>query len=94
MYKAKKETKRWLSALGIAKAVFEDEGYHTEYLEQIEFFIRRKKMYSPRIRPTLVQELYKLAKVKKVPMTKLVNKIIADHLGKIKNNNPIVVQDN
>ena len=78
MYKATKEIKRWLSAIGIAKAVFEDEGYHTEYLEEMEDFIR-EKMYSPRIKPELVQRLYKLAKARKVPMTRLVNKIIEDY---------------
>jgi len=88
MYKATKETKRWLNALGIAKVVFDDEGYHSEYLEQIEGFIRRKKMYSPRIKPELIQKLYKLAKVRKVPMTRLVNKIVEDYFkengGKLK----------
>jgi hypothetical protein len=37
-----KETKRWLRALGIAKILFEDQGYHCLYLENIENFIRRK----------------------------------------------------
>ena len=41
-----KETKRWLRALGIAKILFEDQGYHSIYLEEIENFIRRKTMYS------------------------------------------------
>ncbi len=79
MYKATKKTKRWLRALEIAKTVFWQEGYHTEYLEEMEGFIRREKMYSPRIKPELVQKLYKLAKARKVPMTRLVNKIIADY---------------
>jgi len=82
MYKATKETKRWLNALGIAKVVFDDEGYHSKYLEQIEDFIRRKKMYSPRIKPELIQKLYKLAQVRKVPMTTIVNKIIEEYLEK------------
>jgi len=80
MYKATKETKRWLNALGIAKVVFDDEGYHSKYLE--EDFIRRKKMYSPKIKPELIQKLYKLARVRKVPMTRLVNKIIEEYLEK------------
>jgi len=90
MYKAKKETKRWLNALGIAKAVFEDEGYHTQYLEQIEFFIRREKMYSPRIRQELIQRLYKLAKARKIPMTRLVNGIITAYLERNKVKNPLL----
>jgi hypothetical protein len=32
--------KRWLSALGIAKVMFEEDGYHTVYLEEIELFIK------------------------------------------------------
>jgi len=32
--------KRWLRALAIAKCLFEDEGYHTVYLEEIEEFIK------------------------------------------------------
>lgn len=82
MYKVKKETKRWLRAIEIAKVIFWHERYHTEYLEQIEKFIRREKMYSPRIKPELVQRLYKLAKAKKKPMTRIVNKIIEDYLEK------------
>lgn len=84
MYKAKtkKETKRWLRALEIAKVIFWHERYHTEYLEQIEDFIRREKMYSPRIKPELVQRLYKLAKARHTPMTRIVNKIIEDYLEK------------
>ena len=79
MYKAKKKTKRWLRALEIAKTVFWQEGYHTEYLEDLEEFIRREKMYSPRIKPELVKRLYKLAKDQHTPMTRIVNKIISDY---------------
>lgn len=32
---------RWLRALGIAKILFEDQGYHTRYLEEIEQFVQR-----------------------------------------------------
>jgi len=32
--------KRWLRALEIAKCLFEDEGYHTKFLEEIEEFIK------------------------------------------------------
>ncbi len=35
--------KRWLRALAIAKCLFEDEGYHTIYLEEIETFIKAQK---------------------------------------------------
>ena len=35
--------KRWLRALAIAKILFEDEGYHTVYLEEIETFIKTQK---------------------------------------------------
>ena len=34
------KVKRWLRALAIAKVLFEEEGYHTAYLEEIEEFIR------------------------------------------------------
>ena len=35
---------RWLRALGIAKILFEDQGYHTRYLEEIEQFIQRSEV--------------------------------------------------
>lgn len=35
--------KRWLRALGIAKILFEDNGYFTDYLSQIEQFIKTSK---------------------------------------------------
>lgn len=31
-----KQSTRWLRALSIAKILFEEEGYHTAYLEEIE----------------------------------------------------------
>ena len=49
-----KETKRWLRALEIAKILFEDQGYHCQYLEGLEKFIWRKAMYSPKIREDLI----------------------------------------
>jgi len=73
---------RWLRALGIAKVVFDDEGYHSHYLQQIENFIRRKRMYSPRIKEELIPPLYKIAKSRKMAMTKLVNGIIEQYLDK------------
>jgi hypothetical protein len=37
----KKQLKRWLKALEIAKILFEDEWYHTKYLEEIEQAIKQ-----------------------------------------------------
>lgn len=37
------QKKRWLSALNIAKILFDDEGYFDDYLQEIEQFIREKK---------------------------------------------------
>jgi len=73
---------RWLKCLEIAKVVFDDEGYHILFLEQIEEFIRRKQMYSPKIREELIPKLYQLSRTRKVPMTKLVNKIVEEYLEK------------
>ncbi len=80
--KNKLETKRWFRALEIAKVVFWHEGYHTLYLEQIENFIRRKQIYSPRIKEELIPELYKMAKSREISITKLVNKIVEEYLDK------------
>jgi hypothetical protein len=41
-----KTLKRWQRALGIAKILFEDQGYHTAYLEEIE-----EALTQSRIRP-------------------------------------------
>ena len=38
-----KQIRRWLSAIGIAKVLFEVEGYHCIYLEEIEKFIKEVK---------------------------------------------------
>lgn len=35
---------RWLRALTIAKIFFEDQGYHTRYLEEIEQFLERSEV--------------------------------------------------
>jgi hypothetical protein len=37
-----KMVKNWLKALAIAKVLFEEEGYHTRFLEQIEAFLREQ----------------------------------------------------
>jgi len=71
-----KETKRWLRALGIAKILFEDQGYHCFYLEDIENFIWRKSMYSPKIREDLIPKIYQMAKARGIKMTSLVNEIL------------------
>jgi hypothetical protein len=66
--------------LEIAKILFEDQGYHTLYLEGIENFIRREAMYSPKISEDLVPIIFQVALSKKTPMTKLVNQIITNYL--------------
>jgi hypothetical protein len=76
-----KETKRWLRALGIAKTLFEDQGYHTRYLEEIENVIRREDMYSPKINQELIPALFKIPRLRKISMTKLVNQIIKNYLS-------------
>ena len=76
-----KEMKRWLRALEIAKILFEDQGCHTRYLEEIENVIRREDMYSPRINEELIPALFKTARLRKIPMTKLVNHIIKTYLS-------------
>ncbi|MCL0088783.1 hypothetical protein M1O54_00210 [Dehalococcoidia bacterium] len=35
----KRQTRRWLKALEIAENLFEDEGYSSNYLEEIKDFI-------------------------------------------------------
>ncbi len=40
-------------------------------------------MYSPRISEKLIPKIYRVAKAKGVPMTKLVNEILKDALSKI-----------
>jgi hypothetical protein len=39
------------------------------------------KYYSPKIARQLVSKLYREAQTKKIPMTKLVNQIVAEGLG-------------
>jgi len=74
--------KRWFRALEIAECLFEDEGYHTEYLKDIEKVLKGENgMYSPKIKEDLVTKLYQKAKVEGVPMTKLVDQIIRDALN-------------
>ena len=79
------EVKRWMRALNLAKILFQDQGYHWLYLNQIEIFIERKTMYSPKIEEDLIPRLYRLALAKKVPMTKLVNRILKAYLDQTEN---------
>lgn len=76
-----KEKRGWLRALGIAKILFEDQGYHCLYLEDIENFIWRKSMYSPKIREDLIPKIYQAAKAKRIKMTNLVNEILEEALN-------------
>ena len=71
-----KEAKRWLRALEIAGILFEEQGYHGQYLEGLKNFIWRKAMYSPKIREDLIPKIYKAAKARKIKMTTLVNQIL------------------
>ncbi len=75
------ETKRWLRTSEIAKILFEDHGYRTCYLEETANVISREAMYSPKINQELIPALYKIARLRKIPMTKLVNHIIKNHLS-------------
>jgi len=80
-----KEVKRWMRALNLAKILFQDQGYHWLYLNQIEIFIERKTMYSPKIEEELIPGLYRLALARKIPMTKLVNRIVRNYLDQNEN---------
>ena len=79
-YKLKRR-KRWFRALKIAECLFEDEGYHTEYLEDLKDFLNEREMYSPKIKEDLIPELYRAAKEKGLTMTRLVDKILRDALN-------------
>ncbi len=72
--------KRCFRALRIAECLFEDEGYHTEYLEDLKKVLKGEEMYSPKIKEDLVVKLYQKAKIEDVPMTKLVDQIIRNAL--------------
>jgi len=73
--------KRWFRALEIAECLFEDESYHTEYLEDLKDFLREREMYSPKIKEDLVSKLYQKAKAEGMPMTKLVDEILRNALN-------------
>lgn len=78
----RKEAKRWLKALKIAKIIFEDQGYHTAYIEAMEKFIRRRLMYSPKISKKYIPVLHRISESKGVRMTHLVSQIIKDYLDR------------
>jgi len=80
-----KRRKRWFRALEIAECLFEEEGYHTRYLEDLKDFLREREMYSPKIKEDLVPKLYKRAKAEGISMTELVDKILRDALNRKKN---------
>jgi hypothetical protein len=69
---------RWVRALAIAKILFEDQGYHTVYLEEIERFLKEVCVYQPKIADEHIRNLYQWAKRLGVPMTHLLNTLI-DH---------------
>lgn len=41
----KRQVKRWLRAIDIAKCLFEEEGYHISYLKEIENLIRSNQIH-------------------------------------------------
>jgi hypothetical protein len=75
------EARRWLKALRIAKIIFEDQGYHTHYLDEVERIIKRKIMYSPKVKEEYLPTLFKISASKRIPMARLVNQIIKDYLN-------------
>ena len=51
------QLKRWLRALEIAKCLFEEDGYFTDYLEEIERFIKDKTGKAPLLKaPTKLRK--------------------------------------
>lgn len=81
MIVVRKEGKRWLKALKIAKIIFEDQGYHPGYLDEVERVIKRKIMHSPRVREDYLPIVFKISASKRIPMIQLVNQIIRDYLN-------------
>jgi hypothetical protein len=76
----RKEAKRWLKALKIARIILEDQGYQTAHVEAMEKLIRRRIMYSPKIKEEFIPVLFRISASKGIPMTKLVNQIIREYL--------------
>jgi hypothetical protein len=77
----RKEGKRWLKALKIAKIIFEDQGYHPGYLDEVERVIKRKIMQSAKIKEEYFPIVFKISASKRIPMTQLVNQIIRNCLN-------------
>jgi hypothetical protein len=75
-----KQVKGWFRALDLAKVLFEDQCYRQLYLKHIQEFIERRTMYSPKIDEELIPSIYRLALTRKIPMTKLINRILRDYL--------------
>ena len=46
-----------------------------------------KTMYSPKIKEEFIPQLYEISKIKKMPMSKLVNRIIREYLDKNRKDN-------
>lgn len=42
------EVRRWFDAINLAKILFEDQGYHWRYLDEVKRFIRRKAPHHPK----------------------------------------------
>ena len=76
----REEAKRWLKALKIARIILEDQGYQTAHVEAMEKLIRRKIMYSPKIKEEFIPVLFRIATWRRIPMTKIVNQIIREYL--------------
>jgi hypothetical protein len=74
---------RWVRALAIAKILFEDQGYHTVYLEDIEHYLKEVCVYQPKIEDEHIQQLYQWAKRLQMPMTRLVNVLLAHGLTRL-----------
>ena len=66
--KARKQLKRWLKALEIAKILFEEEWYHTRYLEEIEQFIKKRRRHvQPKDKRGLYPKIVSVEKAKANP---------------------------
>jgi hypothetical protein len=74
---------RWVRALAIAKILFEDQGYHTVYLEEIERYLKEVCVYQPKIEDEHIRQLYQWAKRLEMPMTHLVNTLLAHALTRL-----------
>ena len=76
----RKEAKRWLKALKISRTILEHQGYQTVRVEAMEKLIRRRIMYSSKIKEEFIPVLFRISASKGIPMTKLVNQIIREYL--------------